>query len=74
MNELTGEGIKEVLEGISGRVAMGIVTSANRDHFDIIHGKLFKNVPRQMVVNERTVVEVRLGAADAATRRRPTHN
>jgi HAD superfamily hydrolase (TIGR01509 family) len=33
-------GIGQVLGRCAARVPMGVVTSANRDHFDIIHGKL----------------------------------
>lgn len=33
-------GIGEVLASCAARVPMGVVTSANRDHFDIIHDKL----------------------------------
>ena len=34
------DGIAQVLEHCAARMPMGVVTSANRDHFDIIHGKL----------------------------------
>ena len=43
---LAGEGVRpmagiaQVLERCAARMPMGVVTSANRDHFDIIHGKL----------------------------------
>lgn len=37
---LSMHGIGEVLAQCAARVPMGVVTSANRDHFDIIHGKL----------------------------------
>ena len=43
---LAGEGVRpmagiaQVLEHCAARMPMGVVTSANRDHFDIIHGKL----------------------------------
>ena len=33
-------GVKQVLETLAGRVRMAIVTSSNRDHFDLIHAKL----------------------------------
>ena len=38
--QLAMPGIAQVLEHCAARVPMGVVTSANRDHFDIIHGKL----------------------------------
>ena len=34
------DGVAEVLASLSPRVRMGVVTSANRDHFDIIHNRL----------------------------------
>lgn len=34
------EGVREVLQTLAARVPMGVVTSANREHFDIIHGRL----------------------------------
>jgi HAD superfamily hydrolase (TIGR01509 family) len=33
-------GAKQVLQALAGRVRMAIVTSSNRDHFDLIHAKL----------------------------------
>lgn len=38
--QLAMRGIEAVLARCAARVPMGVVTSANRDHFDIIHGKL----------------------------------
>lgn len=32
-------GAAEVLQALSGRVAMGVVTSSRRDHFDLIHAR-----------------------------------
>jgi HAD superfamily hydrolase (TIGR01509 family) len=37
---LAMSGVDALLASCSARVPMGVVTSANRDHFDIIHGKL----------------------------------
>jgi HAD superfamily hydrolase (TIGR01509 family) len=34
------DGVAEVLASLSPRLRMGVVTSSNRDHFDIIHGRL----------------------------------
>jgi HAD superfamily hydrolase (TIGR01509 family) len=34
------EGIEAVLQHCGARVPMGVVTSATRDHFEIVHGKL----------------------------------
>ncbi len=31
------DGVKEVLQALHGRYAMGVVTSSRRDHFEIIH-------------------------------------
>lgn len=33
-------GVGEVLQRVGARVPMGVVTSANREHFDIIHSRL----------------------------------
>lgn len=33
------DGVEEVLAALHGRCIMGIVTSSQREHFDIIHGK-----------------------------------
>jgi HAD superfamily hydrolase (TIGR01509 family) len=37
---LAMSGVGALLASCAARVPMGVVTSANRDHFDIIHGKL----------------------------------
>lgn len=34
------DGVGEVLASLSPRLRMGVVTSSNRDHFEIIHGRL----------------------------------
>jgi HAD superfamily hydrolase (TIGR01509 family) len=34
------DGVAEVLASLSPRLRMGVVTSANREHFDIIHERL----------------------------------
>jgi HAD superfamily hydrolase (TIGR01509 family) len=34
------DGVAEVLAALAPRLRMGVVTSANRDHFEIIHGRL----------------------------------
>ncbi len=34
------DGVAEVLAALAPRLRMGVVTSSNRDHFDIIHGRL----------------------------------
>lgn len=34
------DGVAEVLAALAPRLRMGVVTSSNRDHFEIIHGRL----------------------------------
>jgi len=38
--DLLNPGVDRLLERLSGRVDMGVVTSANREHFDVIHARL----------------------------------